>query len=129
MKNKFTILVFIFILLMQLCGCKFEESDNLYNFEKPYTGIYQCESFIVGGEELLNNYSSYTIELKADGEMAIKFKRVGSNIYNTQIAVYKFSNNKIILEDEEYKTVLYEKGKVILFYDINGIPLIAKFSR
>jgi hypothetical protein len=127
--SKFIFIAVSLITILSISGCKFNESDNLYNFEKPYVGIYQCESINIGGKEFIDKYSKYTLELKADGEMYIKFKEKESEITNIQNSSYILNEDKIILNEEKHKKVIYQNGKIIIFYDINRVPFIAKFGR
>ena len=121
------------ICLLLLCGiilngCNFDESDSLYNFEKPYAGIYKCESINLGGKEISDDFSSYTLELKASGEMIEKYKKTDNDIIYSEKAKYTINGNKI-LTDKKDSTIIYEKGKIFIFYDINGTAFIAKFKR
>ena len=102
------------ICLLLLCGiilngCNFDESDSLYNFEKPYVGIYKCESINFSGKEIFDDFSLYTLELKASGEMISKYKKNNNDIVYSEKAEYTINGNKI-LTDKKDSTIIYEKG-------------------
>ena len=73
MKKLLCVVVFC-LSLLALGGCNVNEMGSLSDLTKPYSGLYECESIMLGGTELTEKFEKLYLELGYGGDFTIVYR-------------------------------------------------------
>lgn len=120
--------------LFALSGCSVKEMSSLTEISKPYAGLYECESLMLGGKEMSESFEKLYLELSSDNTFELIYrgaegKKGGYNgryEYNEEaqtITFYAYVGRR-----SRAYTFPMEKGKIYIDYNLGGQLLHGVFT-
>lgn len=133
MRKLFGIAALCFTLLF-CCGCDVNEMSTLSDLSKPYTGVYECRTLMLGGQDYKEKFDKLYLDLKYDGTYSLVWQGVNgekgerTGKYKTdgeaeEITFYGYFNRRA----SSY-TFSMKKGVIAIRYNMGGQLLNAEFA-
>lgn len=124
----------LFALLLLPAGCGTKELGPLKDVSRPYAGVYACEELLVGGNDLLGEFETLSLELGQDGGFVASYETKegtkgsmsGGYTVDTERGEIAFTPK----QGTRKGTIAfpYEEGRVLIDYDLGGALLHAEFA-
>ena len=122
------------ITLLFCSGCSVDEMSTLPDISKPYTGVYECQSLTLGGQDYSEKFDKLYLNLKYDGTYTLVWRGVNGEKGETtgqykvdceaeEITLYGYSR----LHARSY-TFPMQKGVIAIRYNVGGKLLNAEFA-
>ncbi len=90
---KSSILAGVSSIMMMFSGLK---DISLKDVEKPYVGEYSCREARLGNEDLLEDFDYITLDLKADGNFVLYYRKKGEK-GRREKGEYTYDNTRKVL--------------------------------
>ncbi len=135
MKKFVRIAVLLVSLLSLFClaACETEEMGTLKDISRPYAGVYECEKISLGGKDMTEKFQKFSIELKQDGSFEATYRTAGreggyGGTYAVDSEKGEITFSAKERGDGKSFTFPYEKGKIVIDYNLFGHLLYAEFT-
>lgn len=119
--------------LLAFSGCSVDEMSSLPEITKPYTGVYECESLMLGGRDFLPHFEKLYLELEPSGSFALHYSADGRkggyegkyerNEEEQTITFYSYVGRRA-----QAYTFPMQKGKIYVEYNLGGQLLHGVFA-
>lgn len=117
-----------------LSGCNVNKMSSLSELTKPYAGLYECESLMLGGNEMDANFEKLYLELKADGTFTLAYRGAEGlkgeygghyrvNDEREEITFYAYTGRRA-----QTFTFPMKEGRIRVAYNLGGKLLHGVFS-
>ena len=117
-----------------LCACNVSEMSSLTAFAKPYTGVYECETLTLGGDDVLDKFQYIELELKSGGQFTLSYRTAEGNEGETEGEYtmdeangWLVMSKKLPLRTVE-RRFAYREGAIYIDVNYAGSLLHAKFA-
>lgn len=122
------------VILLFCAGCDAKEPGPLKDVSRPYTGIYDCERLSLGDKDMTDKFEKFSLELMRDGAFKASFETKEGNV-GSYDGVYTVDTERgeITLSSKQGMrtksfTFPYEKGRILIDYNLFGALLHAEFK-
>ena len=128
---KSSILAGISTFILAFSGIK---QGSLTDITKPYTGVYECKSAMLGEKEYLEEFSYIRLELNADNTFSLYYcpkngkakEQTGQYRYNKEKETIQFS---LGTNGELKREIPLKKGEMLFALPLGAKMLVMRFAQ
>lgn len=120
--------------LLCFSGCDVSEMSTLADLSKPYTGFYECEKILYGGEDMTDRFEYIRLELSYGGEFELTYRSKEGNEGSYDGTYEADTEAEEITLQMQYGfvsksfTFLMEGGSIFIDLPVHGKLLHAEFT-
>ena len=130
---KSSTLVGAFCLILATNG--WTKDGKLTEISRPYLGTYECESLYYGGEDKLDSFEYFRLELQTEGKMKLLYREKDKAPKEIPLEYeYDEQTKELIVRGQwgifkAEKKIPLEKGELNAVLRLGGKQIIVKFKK